>query len=130
MKKLLDSILFVVVLIALQLLFLVLGVLVAIYDDSHTSVALLIMVIVFSFGFNILLALTALILKSTKKWYYLGLVLFWILLFASLYFQNFEDEYDVDEIEMEQMIQEYEQLEMDADSIYYLDSIRSVNDSL
>lgn len=125
MKKILDNNLFVGVLIALQILFLVAGVTLAIYDDGHASVVFIIMAIGLSFIFSIIFALIALIVSATKKWYYLVLMLFWVLLFAFMYYENlYADDYGdvLEEIEMEQMLYE----EMQRDSIR-LDSINKVN---
>lgn len=114
MKKLLDSNFFVGVWIALQVFFLAAGVLVAINDGGHTSVALLIMVIVFSVVAGLVLALLALFLKSTKKWVYLGILAFWLLPFFS-FFVEFSEAYSYEE--------EYEDVmeQMQQDSMYEID---------
>jgi len=89
------------VLIALQLILLGVGVLAAIYDGGHTSVALLCMTIAFLFAFNSILAVLALVWKSIKKGYYFGLMLFWSLLSALLFYGILFAQYEYREVEDE-----------------------------
>ena len=124
MKKLLDNNLFVGILIAAQVVFVIASVLIAIYDDGHASIVPLIMVIAVSFVFNVFLAVLSIVLNGTKKWYYIGPVLFWVFLLALLCFQNFEDDYDeMEEAEIEQMMLEDNLSTIRNDSIQ-ADSIR------
>jgi uncharacterized membrane protein len=101
--------------------------LVAIYDGGHTSAALLCMTTAFLFVLNVILAVLALVLKSTKKGYYFGLMLFWSLLFALLFYGILFAQYEYremeDEVEKIERLMEEDKTHFKQDSIY-VDSIQ------
>ncbi|WP_018341970.1 hypothetical protein [Cytophaga aurantiaca] len=133
MKKILDNNWFAIILIAVQVICLIIGIRVAVNDGCHTWIAFLVFTLTGLFLLSTILTVCALVVKSTRLWLYITLTVIWLLPTAPMLTEIFVDEYvfsELDELETEMMIKEYEQLEMDADSIYYLDSIRNANDSL
>lgn len=120
MKKLLDNKIFVWAWITLQAFLLVAGILVAINDDGHASVALLILVIVFSCALNIILVLLSLFLKITKKWVYVGIMAFWLVGSAPMFYEFYEaysmnNQYEklmeeMDEEQLEEMDEDTKQI--------------------
>ena len=113
MKKLLDNKKIVGTWTALQVFLLIIGILVAINDDGHASVALLIMVIVFSLAINIILVVLSLFLKGTKKWFYVGMMVFWLVGSAPIFY-DFYEVYSMN-AELEEMMEEMDEAAIEDD---------------
>ncbi|MGN6646559.1 MAG: hypothetical protein ACTHJT_08515 [Cytophaga sp.] len=97
----------------------------AIYDDGHASVALLILVIVLSVAVSLIIALLGLFLKSSKKWFYVGVLVFWLLPFFSLFAEFYEDYssfYEYEEM-MQEMDEEWIEEQIEAQDTVRQDSI-------
>ena len=127
MKKLLENKKFLIIVFILESILLILGVYGAIYDDSHASVAILIMAIFILTIFNVVFFILLAIFKSNQAGFYLKLqggliiVFFAAIIILSNFNGGFDDEYEYSEEEIQKMAQEY-QMQMKRDSIR-LDSI-------